>query len=224
MSTNSQKNDNGTFSKSGHAILPVVERNLEQDERSSLNQLSKEQLLDRFKKELSALDGNFIHCKPSDLAGNVINILREKDIKSILTWEESYLPQDIIPALLSEGLGVQSNLEVIEGEKVAENQIPQAGLTGASAAIAETGTLVLPAGDGRSPLTSLLPEIHLAVIKSHDIHPNLNSVFQSEDITHASSTILISGPSRTADIEMTLTIGVHGPKEVYVFCVDDQVQ
>jgi L-lactate dehydrogenase complex protein LldG len=120
-------------------------------------------------------------------------------------------------------LKVQSNLEAIDGEKVSEKQIPQAGLTGARAAIAETGTLVLPEGDGRSPLASLLPDIHLAVIDIHDLYPNLSSILHLEEVTHSPSTILISGPSRTADIEMTLTIGVHGPKEIYVFCVDDQV-
>jgi len=223
LSETNLETKNDTLLKPGQEVLPVIQGDPEQNDRSSLNKLGKEQLLDRFKQELSALDGNFIHCKSSDLAGKVIKILRERGIQSILTWEENYLPRDIIPALLSEGLKVQSNLEAIDGEKVSKKQIPQAGLTGARAAIAETGTLVLPEGDGRSPLASLLPDIHLAVIDIHDLYPNLSSILQLEEVTHSPSTILISGPSRTADIEMTLTIGVHGPKEIYVFCVDDQV-
>ena len=95
----------------------------------------------------------------------------------------------------------------------------KAGLTGALAGVAETGTLVVPGGDGRPQTASLLPEIHIAVLRTENIHQNLPQVLNLREVQDASSVALISGPSRTADIEMTLTIGVHGPREVHVFCV-----
>jgi L-lactate dehydrogenase complex protein LldG len=94
----------------------------------------------------------------------------------------------------------------------------QAGLSGALAAIAETGTLVLPSGAGRGQFVSLTPEIHIAVLDSRSIYQDLSQVLNLPELREASAISLISGPSRTADIEMTLTIGVHGPSQVRVFC------
>jgi L-lactate dehydrogenase complex protein LldG len=93
-------------------------------------------------------------------------------------------------------------------------------LTGALAGVAETGTLVLPSGAGRPQTASLLPEVHIAILKAEDIYETLQEVLELREVHQASVVDLISGPSRTADIEMTLTIGVHGPREVHVFCVE----
>ena len=93
------------------------------------------------------------------------------------------------------------------------------GLTGALAGIAATGTLALPASPGCPGETSLLPEIHLAVLYEDQIYATLEEVLALEEMGSAPSAALISGPSRTADIEMTLTLGVHGPGEVVVFFV-----
>ena len=99
----------------------------------------------------------------------------------------------------------------------------QAGITGALAGIAETGTLVLPAGGDHQPLSaSLLPAIHIAVLPASRLLTSLEQVMRLPQVASAPATVLITGPSRTADIEMTLTIGVHGPKELHVFLVDDE--
>jgi len=74
---------------------------------------------------------------------------------------------------------------------------------------------------GKPHFVSLIPDIHFAVLKASDITQNLSQIFSSDELEEASMTTLISGPSRTADIEMTLTIGVHGPRQVHVFCVQD---
>jgi len=64
-----------------------------------------------------------------------------------------------------------------------------------------------------------LPEIHLAILHARHIHADLPQALKHPLLRAAATTVLISGPSRTADIEMTLTLGVHGPKEVFVFCL-----
>ena len=89
----------------------------------------------------------------------------------------------------------------------------------ARAAVAETGSLIISTGLGRPLTASLLPDVHLAILKEEDILPDLTHALSLEEIREASSTVIISGPSRTADIEMTLTIGVHGPGQLYVFCL-----
>jgi L-lactate dehydrogenase complex protein LldG len=69
--------------------------------------------------------------------------------------------------------------------------------------------------------------VHLAVLCASDLYPTVQSFLGQPRPEHAramraaAALALISGPSRTADIEMTLTIGVHGPKELHVFCVED---
>ncbi len=88
-------------------------------------------------------------------------------------------------------------------------------------AVADTGTIVLTAGPGKPMFPSLLPETHIAILNISDIYEDLSQVLNLMEVESATSVVLISGPSRTADIEMSLTIGVHGPKELFVLCVED---
>jgi len=92
------------------------------------------------------------------------------------------------------------------------------GITTAQAAIAETGTLVLDSERERHRLVSLVPPVHIAIIEATQIYQTLaealNVLRQKERVS--SIVTFITGPSRTADIELTLAIGVHGPQELYV--------
>lgn len=100
------------------------------------------------------------------------------------------------------------------------------GITMAQAAIAETGTLVLEAETERHRLVSLLPPVHVAIVYSRDIVLTIGDALKQlhgKDPKQMSRAItFITGPSRTADIELTLTVGVHGPKELYVIVIDGQ--
>jgi L-lactate dehydrogenase complex protein LldG len=96
------------------------------------------------------------------------------------------------------------------------------GLTGVDAALAATGSLVLSSGDGRARAASLLPPIHIAVVTADQILPDLESWLASSKaagsapIRRPSNIVVITGPSRTADIAMQLVMGMHGPREVHV--------
>ncbi len=92
------------------------------------------------------------------------------------------------------------------------------GVTNALCGLADTGSILIADGEGCPLHASLLPEIHIAVLKSSNILSSLSDAMHLVKGTGAA--VFITGPSRTADIEMTLTIGVHGPKEVHVFVVD----
>lgn len=165
-----------------------------------------------FAEELTSLGGRYIPCTSINLAQKLLDFLRENHITSIQCWGEKYLPNGLLSFLENHNITVKHQ---------AHPEIP-AGLTGVECAIAESGTLVIP-GDRDRPLTaSLLPEIHLAILRSSDILPRLPEALQRQERIKAPVTVLISGPSRTADIEMTLTIGVHGPRLVVVFCLIDQ--
>jgi L-lactate dehydrogenase complex protein LldG len=104
-------------------------------------------------------------------------------------------------------------------------------ISGADAAIAESGTLLVMSGPGRGRLASLLPPIHIAILPVDCIVRSLPDAFAliaerwGPDVVHERANItLISGPSRTADIEQSLTLGVHGPKEIHVVIVGVEEQ
>jgi len=99
------------------------------------------------------------------------------------------------------------------------------GITGAQWAIAETGTLVLEAECEHHRLASLVPPVHIALIESDRIRRTMIEVLESlgrRDKERLSRTVtFITGPSRTSDIELNLTIGVHGPGELYVIILQN---
>jgi L-lactate utilization protein LutC len=94
----------------------------------------------------------------------------------------------------------------------------EVGITRAQAAIAETGTLVLDSSCERNRLVSVVPPVHIAIVPASRIYATLAEVLAmlqgGSEVSPAIT--FITGPSRTADIELTLTIGVHGPQELYV--------
>jgi L-lactate dehydrogenase complex protein LldG len=98
------------------------------------------------------------------------------------------------------------------------------GLTGAEYAIAASGTLVLAASAGHPRSVSLLPPLHLAFLRPEQLLPDLAALVAALRRDYPaglpSGLALVTGPSRTADIEQTLSIGVHGPGELHVIVLD----
>ncbi|HET7767069.1 MAG TPA: lactate utilization protein C [Burkholderiales bacterium] len=96
------------------------------------------------------------------------------------------------------------------------------GITGAFAAIAETGTLALASGPETPATVSLLPETHVAVVNAGQIVAHMEDVFAlaREAFGQLPRTInFVSGPSRTADIDQTIVLGAHGPSRVHIVLV-----
>ncbi|MCJ7660755.1 MAG: LutB/LldF family L-lactate oxidation iron-sulfur protein [Anaerolineales bacterium] len=198
-----------------------VDRELTGEESPSTQEANDDTqlLIEKFSDELTELNGHFIRIESLEgrdsqiqrLGMHILSLLREKDISSIMSWQKEQLPDGLIEYLLANGI------------QIVQEATPtvKAGLTGAFAAVAETGTLALRSGPQRLQAASLLPEVHLVVLDVRDIYRSMDQVLQLEEISQSAAVSLISGPSRTADIEMTLTLGVHGPKEVYVFCLND---
>jgi L-lactate dehydrogenase complex protein LldG len=105
------------------------------------------------------------------------------------------------------------------GEGIATTEV---GITSADYALADTGSLVIFTESHEPRLLSLLPPCHIAVIQSSQIVPSLDDVFRLRPLPGAESSamIVITGPSRTADIEMRLVRGVHGPGEIHVIIIE----
>lgn len=100
------------------------------------------------------------------------------------------------------------------------------GLTAAEFAIAETGTIVLSSEEPNALLVSLLPPLHIALVRPEQIiatmEEGINRIGSEQmgGTKPARSVTLITGPSRTSDVELVLSIGVHGPKELHVIILD----
>jgi L-lactate dehydrogenase complex protein LldG len=96
------------------------------------------------------------------------------------------------------------------------------GVTGVSAALAATGSLVLMSGPGRPRTASLLPDRHIALVPQDRLLPDLEAWFAQQrrdgltDFRARSNTVIITGPSKTADIAQELILGAHGPREVHI--------
>lgn len=98
--------------------------------------------------------------------------------------------------------------------KIDEIKHVRVGVTGCIALVAETGSILLCHGKGTDRVASLLPPTHIVVASARKIVRTLEEALKMRDESMAGAAVLVTGPSRTADIEKTLIIGVHGPKRL----------
>jgi L-lactate dehydrogenase complex protein LldF len=191
--------------------------------------LSNAEAAAQFKLELEKLGGEFIRCSLDDVYAKINSKLQEWGAETLLVWEDLSIPEDLDlhKRLGQDGYTLLATKLMLRnpGRKEGIQWLSQAdtGITGAYAALADTGTVVVASGENHSQLCSLLPANHLVILPIDRIFPNLEDWIEQIGkavIQQKQCVSLISGPSRTADIEMTLTIGVHGPGKVAVFGLD----
>lgn len=150
--------------------------------------------------------------------------------RNVLSWEPDLLPvPGLIEALTDLGFQLFSPSDLHDDEQRSRMTTIRAGITSADAAFASTGTVLLSGGAGRSRAASLTPYRHLLLIPLSRIYPNVESWIAEQrrgetlqDLLRRSANLtLISGPSKSADIEGNLTLGVHGPRVVHAILFDD---
>jgi L-lactate dehydrogenase complex protein LldG len=134
---------------------------------------------------------------------------------------------DLGSELIARGFSIAPELDALDHDSlIARLANCGAGVTAVDYAIAETGTIVLSSDEPNALLVSLLPPVHIALLRSSQIMASLDGVISrlsKERISLADpsrSITLITGPSRTSDVELVLSIGVHGPKELHVIILD----
>jgi len=143
-----------------------------------------------------------------------------------LSGAEIFAELDLASALGARGFPTFIPNETDHEQLVARLANCGVGITAADYAIAETGTIVLSSDEPNALLVSLLPPVHVAVLRSSQIMARLDGVISKlgrERINLADpsrSITLITGPSRTSDVELILSIGVHGPKELHIIILD----
>ncbi|GAA3750275.1 LutC/YkgG family protein [Terriglobus aquaticus] len=163
-------------------------------------------LIDR----LHDYDAQVYRVSPEEIAGTV------REIVSLLGLTEVLVPAGLAQGWLPDGVAFVKD----EGFSPRELDRFTAVLTGSTLAIAETGTLVLQnlPGQGRRAAT-LVPDVHLCVVREQDVVATVPEAMRRLQATAELPTTFISGPSATADIEMTRIKGVHGPRFLHVLLV-----
>jgi len=163
----------------------------------------------QFKTSLEAVDGHCVIVEGDDgIAQALTRIIHGGRIAISDNPEVERLLQ--LTDLEIEELGIAPNAHDIFRFDV--------GISTVQAAIAETGTLVLDSTRERHRFVSLVPPVHIAIVRASQIYRTLGEVLSliRKDKEISPAVTFITGPSRTADIELTLAIGVHGPQELYV--------
>ena len=175
----------------------------------------------RFIEELEALGGHGKQVEGMEEARDyVLSLARERNAELLVRWDVEELQE----------LGVDEPLREAGAEVVVWRDLEDfrevtaradIGLSTAEWAIAETGTLILTGGPGRGRTVTLLPPTYVAVVPVDRVLstvPDAIEKYAGEE-TLPTNLCFHTGPSRSGDIEMTLTIGVHGPGDVHVVLV-----
>ncbi len=95
-------------------------------------------------------------------------------------------------------------------------ELPGAGVSRAVYGLADTGSVVIAASPEEPRSRSLLPDVHVSLLREADVLPDLASLFERLEGELPSALAIVTGPSRSGDIEQKLAVGVHGPGEVHV--------
>jgi len=178
--------------------------------------------------EIAAVGGQSIlvddRAKACEALGN---LLQQYQPRTAFCWQHPLLDELGVAALL-DGRGI-ARLDhdalvalppATQRERILAADI---GITSATFAIAETGSLVMISQPGRERLASLLPPVHVAIVERGQILPDLFDLFdelQRQGYENLPSNLaFITGPSKTGDIELTLTTGVHGPGTWHVIVI-----
>ncbi|MDO8589198.1 MAG: LUD domain-containing protein [Armatimonadota bacterium] len=169
----------------------------------------------------------------TDLGEWIIQLAHEKP--SHFTQPAAHKTREEIAELFSKVVGRKLEPNIPDLVEVARTELRRAfveaqmGISGANIAIAETGSLVIVTNEGNSRLVTTLPPIHVAVVGREKLVESLDDANAIIKLLARSGTgqkmtayvSYITGPSRTTDIEKTLALGVHGPKELHIVFVDN---
>jgi L-lactate dehydrogenase complex protein LldG len=188
-----------------------------------------EDIVARFARECEAVGGQ-VHLAPDEprALAVILALVAPRVPGPLLCWSEAEIGlPGLFESLRSQGADlVEQHVPDAGADREAQLSRLAAcavGITGAACGLAESGSIVLASGSGRGRLASLLPPVHIAVLRASCVVWSIGDAFarDPDSASRASNVAVVTGPSRTADIEMTLTRGVHGPREVHVVLVED---
>ncbi len=184
------------------------------------------QALALFKANLEALTGKVAIVNNGTEATNQLRLwLKLLNARSAVLWDHPELRRYVDVSRLEVKTTFWNN-DSARSELVSAAEQAEVGITWVHYAIGYTGTLALFNGSGTGRSVSLLPATHIAVLRAGNIVPTMSTVMRHLIDRRGQGSLpsavdFITGPSRTSDIEMDLSIGVHGPFRVWAVVIDD---
>ena len=168
-----------------------------------------------FAQELNAAGGLFVYCESEREAVEGLKyLIKDRNWDSLVTfepWLADMLEKNDIPA-------IHDPLKLTPSGP---------GITGCEFLVARLGSVMVSTGQGAGRKIFIFPEIHIVLAYTsqlvHDLKDAIMRLRKKYDQDMPSMVTFITGPSRTADIEKTLVMGAHGPKELFVFLIEDRL-
>lgn len=196
------------------ALLQKRENPHSDFEDSPLYKDEEEPLDVTFAREFTQVEGNFVYCDGEiALIENLILLAEKLQIKKILAWEP-----DVQNLLGQYGFPIYKTDQQLDAA--------DAGVTTCEALIARNGSIMVSNGNEAGRRLSVYPPIHIVIAKASqlvmDIKHGLQRIKEKYGDKLPSVISTITGPSRTANMEKILMLDAHGPKEVYVFLIEDR--
>ncbi len=180
--------------------------------------------IDLFEKTIESVHGEVHRCTEDNWIDRLAELLTARGVRNLLVPKEHEIGLKLRSAIL--GREDLPNLliydEPITSWQPALFNDVDAGITSTRGGIAETGSLILWPNADEPRLTSLVPPVHVAVLFASEIYTTFHEAMLAQNWGAGMPTnaLLVSGPSKTADIEQTLAYGVHGPKELIVLIIE----
>jgi L-lactate dehydrogenase complex protein LldG len=183
---------------------------------------STKERIDRFEKMIESVHGEVHHCTEDMWMDRLAELLNTRGARNLLIPKQHEIGRalrdagrDDLPELLIYDEPIESWQAHLFNEV-------DASITSTRGGIAETGSLILWPTNDEPRLMSLVPPVHIAVLKASELYTTFHEAMQAQNWAAGMPTnaLLISGPSKTADIEQTLAYGVHGPKELIVLMIE----
>lgn len=193
---------------------------------------SQDELVEVLKKQCKLIHTDVHETSSAKLSTLITDLVKEAGGKSVVTWDDPRFEEFGLAGLSEELNRDQVDVHVWDREGGEENLSFSAtadiGITFSDATLAESGTVVLYSDKGKGRAVSLLPVIYFAIIPKSTIVPRMTQVAKDMHTKVEKGELVpscvnfISGPSNSADIEMNLIVGVHGPVKATYIIVDDK--
>lgn len=184
------------------------------DTESSVFQPIEDSLDITFAKEFTKAAGQFIYCENiEELKANLISLIAENK------WENIYCQDNKIKKTLNNA-GIQFSSEASSFSEM------EVGITNCEFLIARLGSIMVSSKQTSGRRMNVYPPSHIVIADTSQIVPDIKQALKAIKEKYSNNLpsliSLITGPSRTADIEKTLVMGAHGPKNLFVFLLDNQ--
>ena len=178
--------------------------------------------IERFEKMIESVHGEVHHVSEDSWMDRLAEVLTTSGARNLLIPKQHEIGQALRNAGREDLPELLIYDEPIESWQAHLFNEVDASITSTRGGIAETGSLILWPNNDEPRLMSLVPPVHIAVLKASELYTTFHEAMQAQNWAAGMPTnaLLISGPSKTADIEQTLAYGVHGPKELIVLIIE----